>query len=347
MSSLKLNDIRWYTDQSALSKGEPGIRHSFAASLATAVNFIEGKLDPARLMGATGFAFRINAHEIMCPSAMSVFSFTDILPEAVEQLGYDCYYIGRGWNESELENERRSQAHELITSAIKNNMPAIVWDIADAEWGLIIGFNDENQTYHTLNCKGAGGQLPYPRLGNNGVNILSVTIPGNHNGRTENEIIRSSINMAVDHAGQKEWNDRPTYQDGLPAYDRWGEAFDKWMMLIKAGKIDNIEADICGFAKYYAEHYYSARRYAGEYLRNLMGRDILIAKASQGFSEIAESLKSVWELTPEKPDTEIERITLIKNHLKKAKRKETACIALLEQYLEKGESDKRVSISLE
>ena len=59
MKVTTLEGIKWYVDQAAKERGEPGIYHSFMASLATVINYIEGNVDPVWLMGASGFAFRI------------------------------------------------------------------------------------------------------------------------------------------------------------------------------------------------------------------------------------------------------------------------------------------------
>ena len=124
----KIENINWFTDKNAAEKNEPGIRHSFTASLATVLNHIDGRLDPVWLMGGSAFAFRIFVNEIMCPSAMSIFDWSGILPETVEQMGHDCYYISRLWDETDMEAERRRQAQDLITTGIDSGVPwAIYW----------------------------------------------------------------------------------------------------------------------------------------------------------------------------------------------------------------------------
>ncbi len=84
MEAMILENISWYADQHARDKGEPGIHHSFMKSLATALNYVSGDFDPVWLMGSSGFAFRIFVNEHLCPSAMSIFDFSAILPEAIE-----------------------------------------------------------------------------------------------------------------------------------------------------------------------------------------------------------------------------------------------------------------------
>ena len=211
MSANKLENISWYTDPETQAKNEPGIFHSFMASLATAINYIdrENGLDPVWLMGSSAFAFRIFVNMGLCPSTMSMFSFHDLLPKAVEQAGYHCIYVSRGWNEKKQEKARREEAHAKILEGINLGTPAIVWDIFEAEWGIITGYDEDKQPYTTLTCQGKSSSLAYKKLGKNGIDILSVTIPGEKNSRTREEIIVNSLQAAVAHADQKEFIDEP------------------------------------------------------------------------------------------------------------------------------------------
>lgn len=87
----KTVNIKLYTDMNAMNKNESGICHSFMIGLATAVNYISGEIDPVWLMGRSGVAFRIFVNEIMYPSAMSMFSFKDVIAKAVEQVDTDVF----------------------------------------------------------------------------------------------------------------------------------------------------------------------------------------------------------------------------------------------------------------
>jgi len=123
MSAEKVEGIEAYADPDAAQRGEPGIYHSFMASLATALNHIAGSLDPAWLMGASGFAFRSFINETLCPSAMSIFNWSTLLPGAIEQAGYRCIYISRMWDEGSLEEARHGAAHAAIIEGIEKAFP--------------------------------------------------------------------------------------------------------------------------------------------------------------------------------------------------------------------------------
>jgi hypothetical protein len=290
-----IENIAWYTDADARSRREPGIFHSYLASLATALNHVSADFNPAWMMGASAFAFRTFVNERFCPSAMSVFDWRSVLTEAVEQSGYTCTHICRLWHEEEKAKERKREAHETIVDGIARGRPAIVWDIHGAEWGLIIGYEMKAESYNTLTHAGKQSTLPFSKLGQNGVDILSVVIPGEPNGRSRLEVVRKSLEAAVRHADQKEWIDRPDYQDGLLALDLWAVLHERWAMLVDAGKADRIPTDIPRFASYYAGHYYSARCYARSYLKAIAESDPGLEMAASKYEEAAASLRPVWE----------------------------------------------------
>ncbi len=89
------------------------------------------------------------------------------------------------WDEEEVERERREEAHAAIIEGIDRVAGAIVWDIHDDEWGLIIGYDEKRRSYDTLTNQGKPSSLAFDRLGRNGIDVLSVAIPGEPNGRTE------------------------------------------------------------------------------------------------------------------------------------------------------------------
>ena len=333
MSSTTLKNVTWYSDPVAHKNGDPGIYHSFVASLASLLNHVTGELDPVWLMGSSAFAFRIFINEVMCPSAMSVFSWSHILPEAVRQSGYDCIYVSRMWEEARQEEEKREQAHAAIVEAIDRGVPAVVWDIADCEWGLITGYDEEKRTYQTLTCAGKPSSLLFEKLGKNGIDVLSVAIPGEANHRSREEIILNSLKAAVAHAEQKEWMDRPKYQDGLPAFDLWALLFERWALLLEAGKAPKIPADIPDRSKYYAGHHYSARCYARDYLKTIADGNDSLKKASSSYAQVASCLKPLWDHFSENRKNDVQTLRSFSQNIKEAKLAEEEGIGHIIEYL--------------
>jgi len=268
------------------------------ASLATALHHFHGTLDPVWLMGSSAFAFRVNVSEVLCPSAMSIFNWSKDLPAAVEQAGYGCNYIARMWDEENLEEERRAEAHAAILAAIDGGVPAVVWDVHDVEWGLVIGYDEKTHTYATLTHQGQPSSLPYDRLGRNGIDVLSVVIPGEPNDRTRDEAVRHSLTAAVAHAEGKEWTERPAYENGLAGYDLWATVFERWALLVEDCKAPKLPPSLPDHAAYYARHYYSARCYARDYLQAIADGEDDLRHALQAYGRVAASLRPMWEAFP-------------------------------------------------
>ena len=334
MTIKKLDNLKLYFDNHSLRKNEPGIRHSYLSCIATALNYISGEIDPVWLMGSSAFVFRIFVNETLCPSAMSMFSFKDILPEAIEQAGYNCIYLERMWNNSEKEEEKRIEAHKAIVEGIQGGIPAIAWDVSDVEWGLIIGYDDTNKSYFIISHQGKPFSLPYNKLGNNGINILSVSVPGEPNLRDRDKVIKNTLNAAIAHADGKEWiDDRPIYQNGLKAYDLWASAFEKWSWIIATGKSDKIGLDLIYFSRFYAEHYYSARCYARDYLRQIAEDNINLRKASIAYGHAADFLKPLWIYFTERKNPESTLINSFVRNIDNAKKSEEDGIAFIKKYL--------------
>jgi hypothetical protein len=305
MSIVLIKDLEWFSDTQAITTGEPGICHSYLASVATVLRRLNPNFDPVWMMGTSGFAFRISINETMCPSAMSMFNWKALLPEAVAQSGFDCRHICRLWNEKEHETARRDEAHSAIITAIDDGVPAVVWDIHNAEWGVIFGYDPDQNNYLTLTHThtgkpgtGAPGSLAYDKLGSNGIDILSVIIVEARNRRSRKEVIQNAMAAAVTHAQQREWTDRPNYQNGLAAYDLWATMFERWARIVEKGDPDKIVGDLCLSAEYYAAHYYSARCYAREFLNNIAGRNPILHQAASCYGTVAERLEPVWKNSP-------------------------------------------------
>jgi hypothetical protein len=337
MSKRCLDGCRWYRDPRAEGLGVPQIPHSLVASLASAQFYRDGQVDPAFLMGVSGFAFRIWINEVFCPSALSIFDWESIIPEAVRQAGRECLHITRMWHEEVWEEPRRAQAHEAILEAIEADRPVIAWNVAEPEWGLIIGYDKAAATYDVLSEQGGRGGLAFHSLGRNGIDILSVAIPLDDNQRSEVEVRRNALEAAVQHAEQRESLDRPKYQDGLPAFDLWATLFDRWAQLSRAGKAANIGSELPLFASIYARTYYSARLHARDYLRSIAGPDPLLLAAADSYAAVARCLRPVSMHSPKENEADPRVLAGIAADIREARIHEEEGIEHIRRRLEAGD----------
>ncbi len=334
MSRKRIEDIEWYLDRKAEARGEPGIYHSYMTSLATAIKHVAGSLDPAWLMGSSGFAFRSFVNEVFCPSAMSVFDWSTVLPEAMEQAGYECTYISRMWDDGHPEDQRREEAHAAIVEAVGRSAPAVVWDVADVEWGLIVGYDDDRKSYDVLSCEGRSTSLPYKKLGKNGIDVLSVAIPGDANRRSREQAVLNSLKVAIAHADGEEWTERPNYQNGLAGLDLWATMYDRWALLVGAGKGEKLPLDLIDWAAYYAGHHYSARCYARDYLEAIAGESEPLRQAAASYATVACHLRPVWEHAGEKRPPDRVVLSSLADHIREAKFSEVRAVDCIKEHVE-------------
>lgn len=328
MSKRKLEGVKWYIDGAAHAKGEPGIYNSFVGSLATSLKAMRKEVDPNWLMATSAFAFRIYINEVMCPSAMSVFDWSTILPEAVEQAGSCCTYVSRYWHEQNKEKERRLEAQQNIIEAITQGIPCIVWDVQIPEWGVIFGYDDRVRIFDSLACTDEITSMPFAELGQREIKILSVAILGKPNGRAREEVILRSLKAAVRHAEQKEWLERPKYQDGLPA-------FDLWARILEPGTNENTHFEEAG---YYAGHYYGARCYARDYLKSIADGAQDLEEAAASYERVASFLKPLWDHFPRPQNTQRPSDAILRSladSIRKAKAAEEEGIEQLKRYITK------------
>jgi hypothetical protein len=292
---------------------------SFTKSLYTSLRYAGYEVSPMQIAAKSGFAFRIWVAKSLCPSAMSIFDW-ELLKKGVEQCGFEVTHITRLWDEEHLEVERREQAHLAIKKAVDDGIPAIVWDVSIPEWELITGYDDERQEYSGLSITGQLTVLPYDKLGRREIPILSVTIPGKTIELNETELLKSTLQMAVAHAHQNEWEDRPEYQDGLLAYKVWSQA------------MGNVTTDDWP-SRYYIQTYECMRRYAAEYLLSL-AKDIKgLEVAAQYYQNVHNYLSELLSMRNDSSFPNPILIAQMQELILKAGDAEEQGITAIEEYL--------------
>ena len=273
------------------SETTPGIWQTFVGSIACVQHTMGQEVSPAWLMGVTGFAFRAIAQIGMTLSTTQWFHWETVCPEAIEQCGWQCIHFShRGEDGSE---EKRVEAHQQIVNAIDRGVPAIAWDIGDFEWGVLVGYDDERQSYDALACSNMVDWTTelseYAELSGNFLKCLEVVIPGPSNGRSRSQIILNSLAAAVTHAEGGEWAASPKSPHwpsetvhGLAAFRCWAEAIER---RAKAGE---------RWADPLCLHIFSARFSARDYLHMIMGDDRDLCEAHAAYQTEVEVLSPVW-----------------------------------------------------
>ncbi len=254
-----------------------GYLFSFAKSLSAAVRNSPYSEKSEDIVATSGFAFRMWVSADLCPSATSIWSFDDQKPW-VENGGLTCEYVGRYWEQEHIEKEKQLEAIKNIKASIDRGIPAVSWDIGIPEWGLIIGYDDDAQSFATLavNAEKADPaspvynsvQMPYDVLGKRELPILSVLTITGITGKTEEDILHDTMKLAVNHLKGNEWCENIS---GLNAYPTLIGIFEK-----------NPDIASSWNAEYFLGTYGALKEYASRYF------------AKAGKAELAELYKAVF-----------------------------------------------------
>ena len=125
----------------------------------------------------------------------------------------------------------------------------------------------------------------------------------------------------------------PKYQNGLKAFDLWASAFEKWSWIVANGKSNKIGLDIFFFAQYYSGHYYSARCYARDFLKQIAHKDKNLVKASISYGHVADFLKPLWLYFSETKSPDGNLLKSFAQNIENAKNSEKEGIDLIKKYL--------------
>lgn len=324
MSKVQLDNVRWHHDTAAEDSVPTCHLHSYTKAVLAAIQAQEGQVDPVWVVGASGAAFRIWVHNELCPSATSVFDWS-LLPEGVKNAGWNCDHHSRMWHEEGIAEERQKAAHDAIVRALQEGKVPVCWDIGVPEWGVITGYDDEERVFSGISVFGEPTQLKYEQLGRREIPIMSVTIIQGPSNADRRHAAISSLRTAVDHAEQREWLERPAYQDGPAAYEMWAAALER----LAAGGEQNM-------LSYYAGTYLAARYYARRYMDLVAG--ILdsaedLTRAAGAYAEVEQHLTGVWAILSKDGQRSPSELREAAELLRKAKAAEETAIQHVKDYL--------------
>jgi len=229
-----------------------GFLFSFAKSLAAAVKNSPYSELYEDVVATSGFAFRMWVDpEKLCPSATSIWDF-ESQKKWVENCGLICNYIGRYWDQDDIEKERREKAIEIIRESINRGIPAVSWDIGIPEWGLVIGYNDDENSFEVLSVQGDYLNMPYDVLGKREVPILSVLTLAGKSDKSHERIYHDALKIAISHLKGNEWCGGN--KSGLEAYPALISFFD-----------DKFSQDLSWNMEYCLGTYGALKSYASRY----------------------------------------------------------------------------------
>ncbi|XEC94181.1 RNA polymerase sigma factor [Paenibacillus tarimensis] len=278
------------------------------------------------VMGLTGQAFRLTVEEERIDvTGPTMYFWESKFRDGLLNLGLASKHTGDGGAPPTPFMLNKGIAH--IRQSIMSGMPVIAWDLFTPEFGIVYGYDDEDQLLYAEDVR-ARKTIPYDRFGrgqSGGLFVLSVTgaVPIG-----EWEAVSKALEMAVRHAfGEMTF---VGYACGLSAYDCWKDAFRRRSVHTLGNAYT---ADVAA----------DARSYAAAFARGLERRlqaegrieaAAVAAESALQYEVVAESLGELSRLfpfpsggSPNEPETAEAAIAL----LDRAMAAEEAAVMALER----------------
>jgi hypothetical protein len=291
------------------------------------LDYLKMDVSDAWLYGATGHAFIINIHEVVCPSGPTAWK-TEMLFKLGKNIGYSI--------EGDFSNKTKSDfakvqehAWNHTRQAIDKGLPCYGWELGIPEYYVVNGYND--QGYFYSGPKGpqmpyGEGTKPWNELGKTDIGVLEMYAIRPTKKADDVKTVNDAFGYVLEHSkSPKKWI-YPKYKAGL-------NGFDLWINALESGKADSF-----GMA-YNSAVWAECRGFAVQFLKEARERldtkyAALFNEAITHYEQVAQNLKKLSETFPFPPmGGEVKNAARCKTgleYLRDARKAEEAGLAVLE-----------------
>ncbi len=251
------------------------------------LDYLGMDVSDAWLFGATGHAFILNIHDVVCPSGPTAWN-NGMLRVLGKNVGYESHGLSAERGDADF-GEKRKLIWENTKLAIDNGLPTYGWELDVPEYYVVCGYDDVGYYYSGPPCEGVAGPKPWEELGETDIGMIEMYSLTKVEPADERTTVKGALAFALAFAeSPSEWV-FPKYKAGLAG-------FDKWIKALEGGT-----ADTHG-AAYNAQVWHECREFAAAFLKEAKER---LAEPAGPFDEaiaqyeaVAENLKKVAELFP-------------------------------------------------
>jgi hypothetical protein len=246
-------------------------------------------ISTAWLYGATGHAFIINMHPVVCPSGPTAWK-TTMLFEQAQHIGYTIDGVMAWKNQADF-SATKEEAWTFVQRALDADVPCYGWELSIPEFYVINGYDDAGYLYSGPGCDTGGGPKPWRDLGESDIGLIEVYSVQRGEAKPDAEIVNTAVEQVLKHANNSSgWIFEP-YRSGLAAFDTWIDA-------LESGTAD---AEL-GMA-YNAAVWNECRSMAVDFLEEVKtrlgnGLTAQIDAALAPYRVVAQNLKTVTETFP-------------------------------------------------
>ncbi len=243
------------------------------------------------LYGATGHAFIINVHEVVCPSGPTAWN-TEMLFKLSRNIGLIVERVFASRRQPDFA-EKQKRAWENTKRAIDEGLPCYGWELDIPEYYVVYGCDEQGYYFSGPHCNSGKGPKPWQEVGNSQIGVLEMMTVKRCPPADDPTTVREALQFALDHSKSPESWIFPKYKSGLAAYDNWIQA------------LEHETADAFGMA-YNAAVWSECRHFAVEFLKEAKGRlprelATMLDEAAKHYETVAENLAKVRDLFPFPP----------------------------------------------
>jgi len=291
------------------------------------LDYLKMNISEAWLYGATGHAFILNIHEIICPSGPTAWQ-GDILFKLSKNIGFIVEGID-GWKGEDNFNEKQRAAWDNTRKAIDDGFPCYGWEFDVPEFYVIFGYDDQGYYYSGPGADDCKGPFPWEKLGTSEIGVLAMYRVSPKDGADDRTTVHNALTFAVKFAEDPGNWVYEKYRSGKMGYDLWVEA------------LENNQAHDFGMA-YNSAVWSECRHYAVKFLIEAKERldnklHGLFDEAIDNYGRVGKSLHSVSALFPFPPHDELQdadrRSSAVEN-LIEARQYELKAIKTLKRIVE-------------
>ncbi|UTR10309.1 GyrI-like domain-containing protein [Evansella sp. LMS18] len=176
----------------------------------------------SEIMGYSSHAFRMNIHpESVSPAGPTMFAPYELVSQNLKTLG--VYTLTKS-EFTPLSNKDLADTIRMAEARIDTGVPIISWDLFSPEFGLIYGYDHEQQVFYAKDMK-KEGIINYSELNERASSHLFLcgffeSVPK----RTQ-IMFRDALKKIIEHGDGKSPFAPYEYRHGLAGYDAWIRAF--------------------------------------------------------------------------------------------------------------------------
>lgn len=259
--------------------------------LVRCARYLKVDASSAWVYGASGYAFALNIHEVICPSGPTAWP-AEKCEALTANIGVNTERL-QGSKSREDVDAFRETIWKKTREAVDAGLPAYGWEMGIPEWYVVHGYDgDGNYLYRDFG--GKTGKRHHTKLGDTGIGWLCMVLATKGKAADDRTTVREAFRFAVEHGAGKHSNDK--WHTGLTGYETW----------IKALEDDEaVKGDVIGFGcAYNAQCWAECRRNAVDFLEEAKKRiddeklGPLFDEAIQHYTVVRDNLNAVANLFP-------------------------------------------------